>query len=471
MLTFSILAYLSITLLIGFWASRKIHNSEDYILAGKNLPAFMVGVTIFSTWFGSEMIMGVPSIVIKEGIKGLIVDAGGSILCLSLISFFFTKPIYQLNIYTINDFFRLRFGKKMETITSLIIIFSYFSWVASQFLALAFIFHSLFGISNTMGLIIGASIVLIYTYIGGMWAVSITDLIQAVVITLGLIIILYQLLNQSESPRNIFRATPRGFFNFFPEKGFYNWTDYIYKWVAFGIGAIVSQEIYQRVLAARSMKSAKRGVFLGGFLMVIIGVLPSFAGLIIFQIHPELILLNDGQNLLPEMVSKYMRMPIQILFFGALISAILSTSSGAILAPATVLSENIIKPFSVNFTDKNLLFSTRLSVVFMTVISCAYAIFNTSIHDLVVNSVALITTCMTAPFVLGIYWKKTSVTGAWAGVIAGFIAWLIPHLFQSKVEPVLIGTLFSTLAVFLVSFYKKDNSDEVFRQNIELISK
>lgn len=457
MVSICISIYLLVTILIGFWAARRVKTSNDYILAGQNLPAVVVGVTIFSTWFGSEMIMGVPGYFIKEGWKGLIIDAGGSLLCLSIISLFFVKPIYELKILTINDYFKIRYNKSIELTSSLILIFSYFSWVASQLLALAYIFQSLYGWEVFTGVLVAAGIIVLYTFVGGMWAVSLTDLIQAVVMILGLLYIFFLLNKESEGIVNVLSKQSPEFRSIGPDSDFYSWTDYFYKWAVFGIGAIVSQEIYQRVLSAKSQVKAKNGVFIGGLMMATFGILPSLIGLLIVQIYPELLSVNDGQNLLPEMVNKYMSVPVQVIFFGALISAILSTSSGAILAPATVLAENIIKPNSANFSDKKLLHTTRLSVLIMAIVSCMYTLLNDSIHDLVVNSVTLITTCLTAPFVLGVYWKKSNVAGTWAGILAGAFFLLLGIIFKSRIEPMLLGLVASFMFMYLFSivYHKK----------------
>lgn len=462
MLSLFIGLYLCLTVLIGFWAARRVKTSEDYMIAGKNLPAFMVGITIFSTWFGSEMIMGVPAYFVTQGVQGLIVDALGGMACLFIIAFFFVKPVYRLNILTVNDFFRLRYSKRIEAVTSVIMIFSYFSWVASQLLALAYIFQSLYHWPVQSGVLIAAGIVVLYTYVGGMWAVSMTDLIQGIVMILGLSYILILLNHRSDGIFSILPSQPEGFFKITPESGVKNWSDYIFKWMAFGVGGIVSQEIYQRVLAARTGKKAKAGVFLSGVLMFTVGLLPSLIGLIIHDLYPELIQRNEGQNLLTDMVTGYLSIPVQIVFFGALISAILSTSSGAVLAPATVVAENLVKSNRTRLTDKQLLLTTRVSVIIMAAISCAYTFFNNSIHELVVNSVTLITTSMTIPFILGIYWSKSSLLGAWMGILGGGLVWFGCYLADTQIEPTILGFLASFVLMLLGSLLSPDDSHQMF---------
>jgi SSS family transporter len=464
MLTGFIVLYLIFTLAVGFWASRRIKSTDDYTLAGRSLSALVVGVTIFATWFGPELIMGVPGLFVRDGIRGTITDLFGTLVCLSLVGFFFARQMYRLNIVTINDFFRLRYTPAIETVTSIINVFTYFSWIAAQFVALALLFNTILGLPVAWGIVLGASVVLIYTYIGGMWAVSITDLIQTVMIVAGLLFVMVRLLGQTDGLPAVVRATPEGFFNLLPEPGFHHWMDYLTLWLVFGIGAIPSQEIYQRLLSARSETASARGTFLSAGMLFGIGAIPLVIALCINQVYPELMLENDGQNMIPAMVSRYTGLPLQIMFFGALISAILSTSSGAMLAPATVIGENLIKPHFKDITDGQLLFFTRLCVVFVAIVSAMMAFFNTSIHGLVVDSVMLYLVCLIVPFALGLHWKRASVKGAWAAVLAGGAVWLLCKSLETRIEPWMFGLAASLAAMIVGSLLTPDESRAQFEE-------
>ncbi|MDX2248202.1 MAG: sodium:solute symporter family protein [Bacteroidia bacterium] len=465
MLAFSIILYIAITLFLGYRASFRVKNTLDYTLAGRSLPAVMVGITIFATWFGPEMIMGVPDLFVREGIQGIIIDQFGVWLCLILLGLFYTRPLYRLKIITINDFFRLRYNAAIEKVSSIINVITYFSWIAAQFLALALLFNTLLGIPVSLGIVIGAAIVLIYTYIGGMWAVSVTDLIQSVMIIAGLMYLMVWILGKTGGIAPIISRTPVGFFRFFPEPGFYNGIDYLGKWMVFGLGTIPAQELYQRVLAAKSEQAGVNGAYISGILLFIFGSIPLIIGLAISQLHPEIIAQSDGQNMIPNMVFQYTGLPMQILFFGALVSAILSTSSGALLAPATVIGENLVKPYFPTLTDKQLLLITRLSVIFVAVVSCIMAFFNSNIHGLVVDSATLILVCLFVPYTGGIYWKKSSVTGVWAAIIGGGLAWAIcAYGLETRIDPIIYGTLASLVCMVAVSLIFPDDSYAQYRK-------
>ena len=250
MLIYFIPLYLIITLAIGFWASKKIKTSSDFTLAGKSLSTSFVGVTIFATWFGSSYVMGNPSYFVTNGISSYVALIVSTAACLVLVGYFYAKKLYKMNIVTVGDFFRVRYNQKLETTVSIIMIFTYPHWIAAQFVALAYLFQSVLGIQVEYGIVLGASIVVLYTYIGGMWAVSYTDMLQSILIVIGLMLLLINTLDQTGGIIPLFADKPTSFFSPFPQNGLDNWSEYITTILALTIGAIPAQEVYQRVFSA-----------------------------------------------------------------------------------------------------------------------------------------------------------------------------------------------------------------------------
>ena len=144
------------------------------------MPFHIVAAMVFATWFGSEAVLGIPSTFIEEGFHGIVEDPFGSFTCLMLVGLFFARPLYRMNLLTMGDFFRQRYGSTVEVITSLAIMMSYLGWIAAQLTALGVVFNVLSdgSITTTQGMLIGAGIVLVYTLFGGMWSVALTDFFQ-----------------------------------------------------------------------------------------------------------------------------------------------------------------------------------------------------------------------------------------------------------------------------------------------------
>ncbi len=456
--------YIAVTLAIGFWASTRIKTAKDFTLAGRSLSTSIVGVTIFATWFGSSSIMGNPSHFIERGVAAFVTNIFAGSLCLVFVAFFYVKRLYRMNISTVGDFIRIRFNAPLELALSIILILTYFPWIAAQFVALAFLFNAVLGISVQNGILLGATIVVIYTYVGGMWAVSYTDMLQSVLILVGLVILLVNVLDQTGGIVPLFSDKPKDFFSVFPKSGLDNWSEYIAIWLAFFIGATPVQEIYQRAFSAKSEKAAVNGVYLSALLLTIIPIIPLIIGLGAFKLHPELMNVDNGQSLLPAMVSAYSSMPVQVLFYGALISAILSTSSGAMLAPATIIGENLLKPYFPKMADKQLLILTRISVVLVAILSCIFAFNDADIVGLVVASLSLILVCIFAPFTFGFFWKKASTFGAWSAIVVGGTTWFFCYVFETRIDPTIYGTPASCVAMVLGSLIKPDTSTNTERE-------
>lgn len=214
MILFSIIVYILLTLLIGLFTSRFIKNSNDFVLAGRKLPLVLAASALFATWFGSETVLGASSEFVEHGLIGVIEDPFGAALCLFLVGVFIARPLYKMNILTFCDFYRERFGKRVEFLTSLCMVPSYFGWIAAQLVAVGLIFQVVAGIEMSVGICIGAGVVLVYTYIGGMWAVSVTDFLQSVIIIIGLAFLAFDLLDAAGGLEQVVNNTPEGFLDF-----------------------------------------------------------------------------------------------------------------------------------------------------------------------------------------------------------------------------------------------------------------
>jgi SSS family transporter len=454
-------AYIAVTLGIGFWASKRVKTSTDFTLAGKSLSTSFVGVTIFATWFGSSYVMGNPSYFVTNGISSFVALIVSGFICLVLVGHFYAKKLYQMNIVTVGDFFRIRYNQKLDSAVSVILILAYPHWIAAQFVALSYLFQSVLGIEVDYGILLGASVVVLYTYIGGMWAVSYTDMLQSILIVIGLLFLLINILSQTGGIVPLFVDKPNSFYSPFPQEGLDNWSEYVATILAVMLGAIPAQEVYQRVFSAKSAKASVRGTYLAAFLLMVFAAVPMVIALGAAHLHPELMAVNDGEAIIPSMVSQFAGMPLQVLFYGALISAILSTSSGAMLAPATVIGENLIKPNLSNMTDKKLLLYTRLSVILVAVVSCYFAFSDLDIVELVVASLAPLLVCIFAPFTFGLFWKKASVFGAWSAILAGGSVWFLCYLFETSIDATIYGLIVSCLAMVAGSLVRPDRPKKV----------
>jgi len=464
MLAFSIILYLLLNLGIGLWASKRISSTSDFVLAGRRLPLVLAASATFATWFGSETIMGAPTEFIEHGVLGIIEDPFGASLCLFLVGIFFARRFYQMNIITFCGFFRIRYGRMAELLSAILIIPSYFSWIAAQLLAMGIVLKVVLGWPLTECILLSSVVVVLYTIWGGMWSISITDFLQTIMIIAGLLIVSFVLYQEVGGFKPLINAAPKDFFRFYPELSFKNYVEYFAAWITIGLGSIPQQDVFQRVMSAKSANVSVKATLLSSLMYLTVALLPLFIGLCGHFLYPAETN-RDGQMIIPNMVLKHMGLPLQIVFFGALVSAILSTTSSAIMAPAAVLGENVIKFFRPDLTDSQLLRIIRISIILITSICIFMASTRESIFELVAESSAFSLVSLFVPLAAGLYWKNTNEAGSIISMLAGLIVWLMCVYIETEYPPLIYGLLASFVGMWAGIFIPKGSVLKVRARN------
>jgi SSS family transporter len=393
----------------------------------------MVVTTTFATWFGAETVMGIPAKFVQGGLNAIVEDPFGAGTCLILVGLFFAAKLYQQNLLTIGDFYRQRFGRGVEVFCSLTIILSYLGWVAAQITALGLVFNVLTGgaMSETTGMIVGTMAVLVYVVIGGFLAVAWTDFIQMIVLVIGLSIIAMFSADLAGGADKVFAmATNKDLWKFLPEPKFTDMVFFIASGLTMMLGSIPQQDVFQRVMSARNSGIARNGAVIGGASYILFAFVPMFivsSAVVVLGDTALEMAKNDYQRVLPTFVLTKMPLVMQILFFGALLSAIKSTSSATLLAPSTSFVENILKNLRPRMSDRQQLLAMRVTIVVFTASVLAYAIAmrGTSIYDLVSSAYQVTLVGAFVPLVMGMYWKKATTQGAIASLALGIGVWIL----------------------------------------------
>lgn len=432
MLVSFIALYLLASIGIGLYAATRVKNTADYAVAGRSLPLAVVIATTFATWFGSETVLGVPAQFVKEGMGGIVEDPFGAGMCLILVGFFFARKLYPRNIITIGDYYRQRFGRAVEVLCSIIIIFSYLGWVGAQVTALGLVFNLLSqgAISVVWGMFIGTAVVLIYTLYGGMWSVALTDFVQMIVITIGLLAIAWFAADMAGGADKVIDYAAReGKFQFWPTGGTKEWLFFFAAAITMMLGSVPQQDVFQRVMSSKDEKTAQRGPIIGGTLYILFAFVPMFVVMAALMVMPgtQALLDDDPQKVLPTLVLEHMPVGLQVAFFGALLSAIMSTASATLLAPSTTFVENILRNLKPGMSDAQTLKAMRIGVLVFTVCVLIYAITmeGSSIYELVAGAYQVPLVGAFVPLAFGVYWKRATTQGALLAVVMGIGVWLL----------------------------------------------
>jgi Na+/proline symporter len=282
--------YLLVSIGIGLYAATRVKNTTDYALAGRSLPLVMVITATFATWFGSETVLGLPAKFVEGGLSKTVEDPFGAGFALILVGVFFAARLYRMNLLTIGDFYRRRYGKGVEMFCSAFIIVSYLGWVAAQVAALGLVFNLLTGgaMSVAQGMILGTTVVLVYTIYGGMWSVAMTDFFQMILIVVGLSVIAYFAAGMAGGADKVVDyAAARDMFRFFPENTTKAWLFWISAAITLMIGSIPQQDVFQRVMSAKNVQTSVLGPILGGSLYIVFAFVPMFIVVAALLVMPE----------------------------------------------------------------------------------------------------------------------------------------------------------------------------------------
>ena len=460
MLAALILAYLAASLAVGLYAAKRVGSAADFAVAGNRFGPGIVAATVFATWFGAETVLGIPAAFMKDGLRGVVADPFAAMACLVLVGLAFARPMHRMRGLTLGDFFRERFGRTTEVALSLVIAFSYVGWIAAQLVALGLVMSVLTGgaIGTHAGILVGAAIVVTYTVAGGMWSVALTDAFQAAVIVAGMIWVAFVVAGLAGGFAPVVEASrAAGRFVFLPEADARSLLAWINAALLIVLGSVPQQDVLQRVKSARSPGAAAAGSILGGVAYFAVACVPIFLVSAASLIDPALVekgLAGDPQRILPTLVLERTPLFVQALFFGALVSAILSTAGGALLAPAIVIAQNVVRPLVRPRTDEGALWIMRGCVALLGVAVTAMALLSSrSIYELVNESGKVVLVAAFAPLAAGLFWRRASPRGAHAAIAFGLAAWLAMEALapDAVVPPPLAGLAASLIGMALGS--------------------
>ena len=458
-----VILYWVVSVSIGVFAARFVSSSSDFAVAGRALPMYIATATVFATWFGSEAVLGIPSTFLQEGLGGVVSDPFGASLCLIFVGMFFAKKLYRMNLLTIGDYYRQRFGRTIEVMVTLCIVVSYLGWVAAQIKALGVVFHVVSGgaISTEIGMVVGAASILVYTLLGGMWSVAITDFLQMIIIVLGMLFIGWYVAGKAGGVGAVVQhAADAGKLHFWPQASPREVLWFIAAAITMMLGSIPQQDVFQRVASAKNENVSSNSAILGGVLYLIFAFVPIFLAYSATMIAPEIVakyIDTDSQMILPTLIMTKAPLIAQILFFGALLSAIKSTASATLLAPSVTFTENILKEFMPKQTDKQFLMTMRIVVLVFTAVVTLFALNTEStIFQMVEDAYKVTLVAAFVPLAFGVYWKRANRTGAMAAMLMGFTSWILLEIFAPEGfwPPQLVGILFSLAGMLIGSYLR-----------------
>lgn len=441
--------YVLMMLAVGVYASRKTHSAAEFAVAGRRLPLWLCTATIVATWFGGGSMMGVSGAAYSQGLLGVIADPFGAAVCLFLIAIFFARFLRRLKYFTFVEFVEARFGPSCALIAAFGAMFSTTVWTAGMLVAFGLILESLTGIPLVVGIVGGSFVVVVYTAIGGMLAVALTDSVQITIVLVGLIVLFVAALADAGGWSQVAAQVPEHTWRMYPlQHTAGDWLNYVRAWLIFGLADVASQSLQQRALAAKNERVAQNSFYLAGFAYLLLGMIPVLLGIVGGISMPGL---DNAEALLPTLALEHLHPVAVAVFVGALLAAIMSSADSTLLASATIVSTNLLPRVIENPSDRLQLTVARVSIAVFGAGAVATALNAQVVFDNILDSNLLMLAAIIVPFVLGVWWKRANRSGALAAMIVGIVVWLVSPFLFDGLPADLLGLGASLAAMLIVT--------------------
>ena len=446
----TLLAFVLLTYGIAMRANAEIHDAEDFLVAGRRLPLGLAWATLMATWFGAGTMLTAADEIYVEGMRAAALEPLGSGVCLLLAGLFFAKPLWEMRLLTLGDFYRQRFGGRAEVASALLLVPIYLGWIAVQFLALAHMLHLFFQLPVPVGVLLVAAVGTGYTLMGGMWSVTLTDAVQLALLLIGLCWLGLRVTGEIGGLGHLFRSLPRADLTLIPRDTAREAVGWLGVFVIAALGNLPGQDLFQRVFASKSSGVARGACLLAGGTYLLFGAIPVLMGL-----AGRLLLEGEQEAVVPELAAMLLDPVTAVVFTVALMAAVLSTIDSALLSPASLLARNVIDREGTG-EDLDLLAWTRRAVLAVAVASAVLALIGEDAYRLLEDSYALGLVNLFVPLTLGLYWSRGGEWAALGSMVAGSVTWALHYGLGMEawlglaLVPVELGALGTALTTYVV---------------------
>ena len=442
-----VLAQLAIALVI---ARRHMRGESDYLLAGRRFGLGFATFTIFATWFGAETCIGAAGQVYAGGLSDSTADPFGYAACIFIMGAVFAVPLWRRRYTTFADLFHQRFSPGVERLAVLLLVPASILWAAAQVRALGQILSSSSTLDVELAIALAAAVVVIYTVYGGLLANASTDLIQGIVVIVGLLVVLVVVVDASggvvTAASNVDPQRLRLFGA--PDA---SPIEIIERWAVPIFGSVLAQELVVVILASHTPEIARRASYLAGSLYLVVGLIPVAIGLLGTTVLPGL---EEAEQILPTIAQKYLSPVLYIVFVGAIVSAILSTVSGALLAAGALTAHNLVVPLRPQLAGTGKVKIARIVVVIAGVAAFLLARHSGGVYELVEEASAFGSAGVFIAAVFGLFSQFGGPRAAYAALIVGTGLWVSGHYVLDLTAPYVLSITAALIAYVSVALFE-----------------
>ncbi|MGQ0537721.1 MAG: sodium:solute symporter family protein [Gemmatimonadaceae bacterium] len=441
----AVFVFLLIQFGIGVWISRRIKSEADYLVAGRSLGPLLATFSIFATWFGAETMVGASGSVYREGLTPASAEPFGYGLCLIGMGLIFAVPLWRRRLTTLADLYRQRFSVLVERVAAVILIPSSILWAAAQIRAFGHVLAtSASALEVNSAITIAAGLTIGYTMFGGLLADAVTDLMQGLLLAVGLCVLLIATLATVGGLDQAVGAVVQSGKIGLSAGGSVSLLDALEAWAVPVFGSLVTAEIVGRIIATRTPQIARRASLTAGFMYIAIGLIPVFIGLLG---HRLVLSVDDPEQLMAVVARRVLPTVGYAIFAGALTSAILSTVNSTLLIASGLMSHNLLIPTLGVTRERTKVVLARAGVAVFGVIAYGLALRSQGVFALVEQASAFGSAGALVTITFGLFSGIGGPFTALATLTLGLLAYLTAGYGGSS-HPFLIS-LAVALAVYL----------------------
>lgn len=451
-----IVVYFALIFVIGITGSRNAKTSEDFAVAGRRLKLPMYVGCVIAGVLGGASTIGSTGLGYQYGISGawLVIMLG---LGLVLIGLFFVEKIVDLKVLTISEFLEKRFNDKTQVLSAVVSAIYALMVCATQIISLGTVLQAILGWDPRISMVLVGCLSFAYTVLGGMWALSLTDFIHSVVITIGILLLLLPFsIYQAGGIGNIIASAPKEVFSFTT----IGWPTILQYFLLYGLGIIIGQDIWQQVFTAKNKDVAKKGTVLAGAYSMFYGVAVAVAGICAKLVFPDI---ADSQSVLFHSVINFLPTGVIGIVLAAVFAALMSAASGTLLASSTLITNDVIVPF---FRNRNREIPYVTVTRWITGVLGGVAIISAIAVGNIISALniayAYLTGTLFVPILCAFFWKKVQARTVNISILISFIAVTISMIIYTpdSIVPILIGIVASFLIVVMMTLFSKEYEED-----------
>lgn len=417
----ALLAFLGLQLGIGMYLSKRIASEADYLIGGRSLGYTLTTFSLFATWFGAETVIGSSTTIYGEGFSLASPEPFGYGLCLVLMGALLARPLWNRGLTTLADLYRQRFGTGVERLAAVLLIPSSVLWAGAQIRAFGQVLATASLLTPETGITVAALFVVAYTMYGGLLADAVTDVLQGIILAIGLVVTLWAVVARVGGPAeavHLLATTDR--VNLTPAAAGPVWLA-VEAWAIPVIGSLTATEIVSRVIAARTATVAQRSSLAAGAMYMLVGSIPVVIALLAGALVTDL---SNPEQLLPTIARDSLPPVLFAVFAGGLIAAILSTVDSTLLVASGLLSHNLIVPLAKVQDEALKVRIARAGVVGFGVLAWFLALNSDGVFALVEQASALGSTGVVVTVGFGLFTRAGSPRTAALTLLTGVTSYL-----------------------------------------------